>query len=342
MATKKENIEFGDIIKIKTPSEVLEGKLLESQDSEFHLIKLKSGYNIGVRKENIIDLDLLKKAEKEKKSKIKIVENPKLKNIDIIMTGGTISSRLDIKTGAVNWLTSPEDFFKFYPELFDIVNVNNVEIPFMMASESMDYRHWKKIAQIVEKSLNDENVSGVVITHGTDFLHLTAAALSFFFPNPNKPIVLTYSQRSSDRASSDANLNLKSAAKAAVSDIAEVVLVGHGSSNDDFCLALRGSKVRKMHSSKREAFNPINLDPIAKIWPNKIEKISPYRERNDLRKIKGDIVFNDKIALIKYYPGQDPDILDYYFNKKYEGLIIEGGALGHVATNETDKSWTPK
>src|SRR3989344_3404733 len=152
--------------------------------------------------------------------------------------------------------------------MFKIVNVKKIEIPFMVASESMTSEHWIKIAEIAEKMLNDKEISGVIITHGTDFLHYTSAALSFFLRNLNKPVVLTYSQRSIDRASSDANLNLQCAARMAISDCAEVVLVGHASVNDDFCYAMPGTKVRKMHSSRRDAFRPINDVPIAKVKPD--------------------------------------------------------------------------
>jgi len=152
--------------------------------------------------------------------------------------------------------------------------------PFTKSSEDMDYKDWQKIAKITEKLLNDSNIKGIIITHGTDFLHYTAAALSFFLKDLNKPVVLTYSQRSIDRASSDANLNLKCSAIAAISDIAEVMLVGHASINDNFCYAMPGTKVRKMHSSKRDAFQIINSKPFAKVYSDRIDIISDYNLRN--------------------------------------------------------------
>ena len=112
----------------------------------------------------------------------------------MIITGGTIASRYDSKTGGVKPLDTPESLFKFYPEIFNKVNVAKVEVPFMKASEDMDFSDWKKIAKVCEKLLNDQNISGVVITHGTDFLHYTASALSFFLGRVSKPVVLTYSQ----------------------------------------------------------------------------------------------------------------------------------------------------
>jgi len=331
-----------DIVKINTVKEEIQGILLESSEPGIVLIKLKSGYNIGVKKEDITNIGVAKhEAKEEKKHELK--EKKNLPYIDIIITGGTISSRIDYKTGGVKWLTNPEELFKFYPEIFDVVNVRKIEMPFMKASENMSAGDWQKLAEICEKSLNDKEVKGIIITHGTDFLHYTSSALSFFLQNLNKPVVLTYSQRSSDRASSDASLNLKCAAYAAVSDMAEVMLVGHASINDDFCYAMPGTKVRKMHASRRDAFKAINARPFAKIFPDgKIEKLSKHNLWDDGKKVKLDNEFNDKVALLKFYPGQDPEILDYY-GQKYHGIIIEASGLGHVAVSEEAKhDWLPK
>jgi glutamyl-tRNA(Gln) amidotransferase subunit D len=222
-----------------------------------------------------------------------------------------------------------------------MVNVVKVEIPFMKASEDMDFKDWQKIARTAEKLLNDVNIKGVIITHGTDFLHYTSAALSFFLKNLNKPVVLTYSQRSIDRASSDANLNLQCSALAAISDIAEVMLVGHASTNDDYCYAMPGTKVRKMHTSRRDAFKMINSKPFAKIFTDRIERVSDHNSRKK-GKIKTDVKFEEKVALVKVYPGQDPSILDYYVKKKYKGIVLEVGGLGHVPTKRSKMPWTKK
>ena len=170
--------------------------------------------------------------------------------------------------------------------------------------------------QMSKKLLNDNNIKGVIITQGTDFLHYASAALSFFLRDLNKPVILTYSQRSIDRASSDAELNLQCSSLAAISDIAEVMVVGHATINDDFCYAIPGTKIRKIHSSRRDAFKVVNGKPFAKIFPDKIEIISPYRKRNNKGKVKVDSKFEEKVALVKIYPGQEPEILDYYLKRK--------------------------
>ncbi len=330
--------EAGDSVLIKTEKGEEQGIFLESHEPGILLLKLNSGYNIGIKKKDIKKIKILKRAEKEKaeEGKIKMSGKP---IVEMIVTGGTISSSLDVKTGAVKWLTSPSQLFRFYPGMFEKIDVR-LEKPFMKASENMDSGDWIKLARITAKALNDHNVQGVIISHGTDFLHYTASALSFMLRDLNKPVVLTYSQRSTDRGSSDAQLNLLCSAQAVLSDIAEVVLVGHAGINDNFCYALRGTKVRKMHTSRRDTFRAINCKPLAKIWADKIEIIGEHKKRQK-SKVKVDAVFEDKVALVKFYPGQEPDILDYYLKKKYKGIVIEMSGLGHVIT-EGNKNWIPK
>ena len=344
----------GDLVEVHLTKTIYEGVLLESSETGIVLLKLGTGYNIGFNKKDILEIKVLKKAG-FKTEKLEIKRSSEKPNIAMVITGGTIASKYDSRTGGVHPLTNPEELFKYYPELFEKVNVARVEVPFMKTSESMNFSDWKKIAKIVLELVNDQNIRGVIVTHGTDTLHYTSAALSFFLKNLNKPVVLTYSQRSIDRASSDANLNLKCAALAAISDIAEVMLVGHGSTNDDFCYAMPGTKVRKFHSSRRDAFKVVNSEPFAKIYSaplgvppnlesggNRIEILSDYNKRNN-KKVELDLKFDNEIALVKFYPGQSPDILDYYLKKKYKGLIIEATGLGHVAVNsESEYGWDLK
>lgn len=334
------NFNPGDIVKLRLALDEVEGQVLESPDSSIVLLKLESGYNVGIKKENILGARVTKKFHEEK-AVLEVPKSPGLPNIGLIITGGTIAAKLDSRTGGVHWLTDVGEFAKFYPEIFRVANVAKIEVPFMTASESMTSEHWIKIAQAAEKMLNDDHIKGVVITHGTDFLGYTSAALSFFLRNLNKPVVLSYSQRSIDRASSDAALNLQCAAKMAVSDCAEVMIVGHASTNDDYCYALRGTKVRKMHSSRRDAFKPVNTKPIAKVWADKIEFVSAYNKRNDAKKVELDVNYTDKVALLKFYPGQDPSILDFYA-LKYKGVVIEAGGLGHLPVSEASHNWLPK
>ncbi len=330
----------GDYVKLRLALEEIEGTIVENPDSAIVLLKLESGYNIGIPKENILAARALKRFKEEEKVRKEIAKKEGLPSIGLVVTGGTIAAKLNPKKGGVSWLTDIEEFARFYPELFKRANVKKVEIPFMTSSEAMTSEHWIKIAEVIKPMLDDEEIQGVIVTHGTDTLHFTSAALSFFLKNLNKPVVLTYSQRSIDRASSDANLNLQCAVQMALSDVSEVMLVGHGSMSDDYCLVLRGAKVRKLHSSRRDAFKPINTAPIAKVWPDKVEFISSYKKKDLKRKVELDTNFTDKVALVKFYPGQSPDILDFYA-LKYKGVIIEVVGLGHLPPSEATHNWIP-
>jgi len=340
---EKMNAKPGDRVKVHLPKTTYEGIFLESPGEEgIVLLKLETGYNIGFRKKEIIKVEVVKKFKEKEGEEPGLSFSREKPKIGMIITGGTIASRLNPKTGGADPLTKPEDLFKIYPKIFDIANVE-IEIPFMKTSEDMDFKDWQKIARVAKSFLDREDIKGVIITHGTDFLHYTSAALSFFLRDLKKPVVLTYSQRSIDRASSDAALNLECSALAAISDIAEVMLVGHATINDDYCFAMPGTKVRKMHTSRRDAFKVVNGKPFAKISENKVIKISDYNLRgNGKGKVKTDLKFEEKVALIKVYPGQNPDILDYYFKKKYKGIVLEMSGLGHVPSRKSRKSWIKK
>ena len=335
----KKGIKEGKKVKITTATEELQGTILHSYDPKIILLKLTSGYNIGIEKNKIKKIQEIKTKEKKQEFKAK-TKKPKvnLPGIAIIVTGGTITSRIDYETGGVKPLTKPEDIIALAPKIQEIAKITIIEKPFLVASENLNTKHWIALAKLCEKLLNKKENKGIIILQGTDILHYTAAALSFMLKDLNKPVVLTYSQRSIDRGSSDALLNLTCAAQVAISDIAEVMLVGHATTNDNFCFALRGTKTRKMHTSRRDTFRPINTKPIATIWEDKIEKHSTYKKRDEKKKVKCQATFDNKIALIKWHPNSSPDILEFYKKQKYKGLIIEATGLGHVATEEKN-SW---
>ena len=332
------NAKAGDRVKIRLAQEELECTLLESYDKSVLLVKLSSGYNIGIPRENVFDVSVVEKYSGKKIEKIDLVKKSGKPSIGLIVTGGTIASKLDTKTGGAQPLTDVSEFAKYYPKIFEKVNVKKLSVPFMVASENMSSEHWITIAEHAKEMLNDSEISGVIITHGSDALHYTASALSFFLQDLKKPVVLTFSQRSIDRASSDAELNLQCAVEFALSNCAEVVIVGHATENDDYCYALRGTKVRKMHTSKRNTFKPVNCSAIAKVWPSKIEFLEKYHARSEgLTKL--DSSFSDKVALVQFYPGQQPDILDYYLVQGYKGIVISMTGLGHVAVGDVKHSW---
>jgi glutamyl-tRNA(Gln) amidotransferase subunit D len=206
---------------------------------------------------------------------------------------------------------------------------------YTILSENMRAPYWIELARAVASEIK-EGAYGVVITHGTDTMTYTAAALSFMLKTP-VPVVIVGSQRSSDRPSSDASMNAICASRVATSDIAEVCVVMHGASSDDYCDIHRGTRVRKMHTSRRDAFRSVNSSPIGRIdyLSRKIEMTAPYRRRGEACLELYDRL-EPKCAIVKYFPGASPDILEAFIDAGYRGLVLEGTGLGHVASD-----WIP-
>ena len=328
----------GERVRLRLAKEEVEGTILESYELGIYLLKLSSGYNIGIPREHILGGEVLATAlVSPLPARVPITAGKPV--IGMVITGGTIASVLDPKTGGVKWVASEEYFAQYYPELFQMVNVKAIRTPFTVASESMTSDHWMTIAQEVGALVNDPEIQGVVVTHGTDFLGYTAAALSFMLRDLGKPVVLTYSQRSIDRPSSDAHLNLQCAARLAIDTAAGVFVVGHATSSDDFCQALVGTKVRKLHSSRRDTFQPVNTTALANVWPDKVVYTDSFTARHT-KSCVVDAVYSDKVALVKFYPGQTPDILDFYA-LKYKGIILEASGFGHLPVSESGNSWIP-
>jgi len=339
MAKADETKFIGKKVKILAEDAGYEGIIIQSYDPKIVLLKLPSGYNVGIEKNKIKEIIVLsEKTENVSEKAIKIEQKKNLPEIAFIVTGGTIASRVDYKTGAVKPLTKPEDIIAVAPKINEIARPI-IESPFMVFSENINAEHWKKLALAIEKNLNKPSVKGIIVLAGTDTLHYIASALAFMLPNLNKPVILTCAQRSIDRGSSDAMLNLACSCHAALSNIAEVMLVSHATTNDNFCFALRGTKVRKMHTSRRDTFRPINAKPLASVWEDgKIEIYQDYSKRDENKKAKAEPFFEDKTALIKFCPNSSPEIIDFYAKQKYRGIVIEATGFGHVAL-EGKHSW---
>lgn len=338
----------GDKVRINKNGKIFEGIVLpktEFDEKDVVMIKLDNGYNIGIKMDEKTSIEKLGERKELEKFPLKKPEkNPRLPNISLISTGGTIASRVDYVTGGVRMAFTPEEILFSVPELEHIASIDSVVQLFNKASEDLTYKNWQKISEEVYKQIKKKDVHGVVVTHGTDTMHFTSAALSFFIRNLNKPVVLTGAQRSSDRGSSDAKLNIICATIAAgYSDIAEVGVVMHATTEDTYCYFHRGTKVRKMHTSRRDAFKSINAKPIAKIYPeNRIEIIDEnYFRFDENRKPKLDNKFEPDIALIKAYPNSKPEIIDLLVeNLGIRGIVIEGTGLGHVPTQPDDEKYS--
>jgi glutamyl-tRNA(Gln) amidotransferase subunit D len=313
-----------------------EGYFVENLKDSIKLKLLDNGYNISILKNEINKIEItFKKADFGKIPTKDLKQNKNLPNIVYIGTGGTIGTHVDYVTGGVNMCRTPEEIISTTPELENIINIKNIESPFIKASEDIYYKDWQEISKIIFKYLSDETIDGIIITHGTDTLSFTGTAISFMIENINKPVLLVGAQKSPDRASFDGSLNLICAAQFIKEKVPGVFTVMHGSINDDFCSIIKAVKSRKMHTSRRDAFKPINDNFLCKIFSDgRIEYTSTKKDLFNLKKPILNIDFEEKVALIKIYPNSDPAIIDWYIEKGYKGLILEGTGLGHVPTAE--------
>jgi glutamyl-tRNA(Gln) amidotransferase subunit D len=336
-ALEKVGVKIGDVIRIIKNEESYEGILIprsQYSDDEHVVLKLKSGYNIGV---HITEKTSIQKIKEGKKPEFTPSPLPKkregLPKVLILSTGGTIASRVDYRTGAVHPALSANDLYSVVPELSEIATIET-EILFSLFSENITPKHWTKIAENIAEKILEKKFAGIVVAHGTDTMGYTAAALSFALQNLPIPVILVGSQRSADRPSSDAATNLIGAVKAAAeAPFAEVAVAMHETIADESIVFHRGTKVRKCHTSRRDAFKSINTQPLARLKNNEFQMIlQDYRQRNLRSQLILKPFFEEKIALVKFHPGLNPKIFEWYLNEGYRGIVLEGTGLGHVGS----------
>lgn len=321
-------------IEVLTSDGTYYGRVLprsETADDKHIVIKLVSGYNIGIAASRVLDI----KVTGRKEAHYKIPEkefpyDPRKPRVKLLGTGGTIASRLDYRTGAVIPAFSPGELYGSVPELADICNLETEKL-YGVFSENMGPEQWIGTAEAIGREI-EKGVQGIVIGHGTDTMHHTAAILSFMVQNSPVPIVMVGSQRSSDRPSSDAALNLMHSVKtAAESDIAEVLVCMFGPTSDDYGLLHRGTRVRKMHSSYRSTFRTIGDIPIAMVSRETITPLrQDYKRRRHDKNVIINTAFEEKVGIVYYYPNMKPDIIDSLIDDGYRGIVIAGTGLGHV------------
>jgi glutamyl-tRNA(Gln) amidotransferase subunit D len=303
----------------------------ETADPQHIVLKLRSGYNVGVAAAGVEGITV--QGRKEAHYKIPEKEfpyDPAKPRVKLFGTGGTIASRLDYRTGAVIPAFSPGELYGSVPELADICNLETEKL-YGVFSENMGPEQWKGTAEAIGREI-ERGVQGIVIGHGTDTMHHTAAILSFMVQDSPVPIVMVGSQRSSDRPSSDAALNLMYSVKtAAESSIAEVMVCMFGPTSDDYGLLHRGTRVRKMHSSYRSTFRTIGDVPLAMVSREKITPLrADYKQRRRDRHVTVNTAFEEKVSIVYYYPNMKPDIIDALIDNGYRGIVIAGTGLGHV------------
>jgi len=311
---KVNQITVGDSVKILsdiTYSGIIMPRYEHSDDKHI-VLKLKSGYNIG------LEIEKIEKVEKTEG----------LQKILLLSTGGTIASKIDYRTGAVTPVLTAEELNSSVPELAKIANID-AEVLFSEYSENIMPEHWLKIAEKINE-YSKSDYSGIIIAHGTDTMHYTSSFLSFALAGFPIPIVLVGSQRSSDRASSDAALNLIGATKFITeSNTKGVYVVMHQDENDDTIACHIGTRVRKNHTSKRGAFQTIGDNPAFIIAENQIQK-NISEDFFKISEFQPRIKLDTRVALVKYHPGYDPKLLDEIIEMGYKGIIFEGTGLGHI------------
>lgn len=324
---------WSDVV-VESTNGRFEGLILpraETADDKHLVLKIESGYNIGIAVDTITNLTETGRREAHYQIPEKeFPVDPKKPNVLLLGTGGTIASRLDYRTGAVIPAFSPGELYGSVPELADICNLRTEKL-YGVFSENMGPEQYIALAKRIGVAI-EEGIDGIVIGHGTDTMHHTAAILTFMVQNPPVPIVMVGSQRSSDRPSSDAAINLINAVKtAAESEIAEVLVCMFGPTSDQYGLLHRGTRVRKMHSSYRSTFRTIGDIPVALVDQNHIEHLrQDFKPRRDDREVTINTAFEDKVTILYYYPGMRPDVVDAIVNAGYRGIVIAGTGLGHI------------
>ncbi len=323
-----------------------------SSEPDTIIVKLGSGYNVGIKCGPTTKIGLVSKKSAEKIPEAQVAHAPvpqssKSKpNIAILHTGGTIASRVDKRTGAVFSSFKPEDLMAMFPEIAEIANVTSAKLVRNMLSEDITSEHYKLLADEIARQVAS-GVDGIIIGHGTDTLHYTAAALSFMLDGLAIPVIFVGAQRSSDRGSSDAAMNLVCAAqfiaKTRGGFAGGVAICLHGKIDDDYCLINPGCKTRKMHSSRRDAFQAINDFSTAKVWPDgRLEwvKKKDHPTTGTGNKLELFTKMEKRVGLVKVHPDFDPALLKFYESAGYRGLVLEGTGMGHMPVTELDEFTT--
>ncbi len=324
---------WSDVVATNDAGSTFEGVILprsETLDDEHVVLKLKTGYNVGLHVDRLREV----KEVGYKEAVYRIPEKefpsrPDLPRVTLLGTGGTIASRLDYRTGAVIPAFTPGELYGAVPELADVANLTTKKL-FGVFSENMAKEQYTALAAAIGEEI-ESGVDGIVVGHGTDTMGHTAAILSFMVQDPPVPIVMVGSQRSSDRPSSDAALNLIHAVHAAGrGDVAEVVICMFGPTSDQYALLHRGTRCRKMHSSYRSTFRTVGDTPLAMVGDDFTYLTDRFRRRDRSRKPTVNPAFEDRTTILYYYPGMKPDLVDALVEKGYRGIVIAGTGLGHV------------
>jgi glutamyl-tRNA(Gln) amidotransferase subunit D len=329
----------GDRVRVERGGVENEGVLMPSTTADHLVVKLPGGYNVGIDREDaavdvlerdVYDVESAGAGEGESST---IEFDDDLPTVSLISTGGTIASTVDYRTGAVTAQFDAEDVLRAVPDLAGRANYRGRVVANIL-SENMTPAVWRDLAEAVAEEI-EAGADGVVVMHGTDTMQYTASALAFMLDTP-VPVVFTGSQRSADRPSSDNVMNAVCAVEAAKSDRAEVLVCMHASSSDDACALHRATRVRKNHTSRRDAFETVGAKPVGEVDYEtetvRFRRDGPARGETDL---SHDPNLETSVELVKFTPGMNPAALDHLDDAA--GVVLEGTGLGHVATDWIDR-----
>ena len=326
----------GDRVRVTHAGQNHEGIVMPSSTPDHLVLKLESGYNVGIEREEssveILEEDVYDVEDGDTAEESEVQFDPDLPTISLLTTGGTIASTVDYRTGAVTAQFDAEDVLRAVPELAGMANYRGRVVRNIL-SENMTPTVWQDLASVVVEEI-EAGADGVVVMHGTDTMQFSASALSFMLDTP-VPIVFTGSQRSADRPSSDNVVNAVGAVRAAKSDAAEVMIAMHADQSDDTIALHRGTRVRKNHTSRRDAFETVGGEPLGVVDydTGEVRFNKDYRER-DAVSLDSATALETEVELLKFVPGMDPTCLAMLRDK--EGVIVEGTGLGHVHTDLID------
>jgi len=328
----------GDRVRVDRADQRYEGVLLPSSTDDHLVVKLDGGYNVGIDRDaasvDVLESDVYDvESAQDEGSSSEIEFDEELPTVSLISTGGTIASTVDYRTGAVTAQFDAEDVLRAVPDLAGMANYRGRVVANIL-SENMTPDVWQDLAAAIHEEI-EAGADGVVVMHGTDTMQFSASAMAFMLDTP-VPIVFTGSQRSADRPSSDNVMNAVSAVEAAKSDCAEVLVCMHETESDDRCALHRGTRVRKNHTSRRDAFETVGANPLGTVeydtdGDNEVTFRHGYVERG-----AADLALHDDLAtsveLVKFTPGMDTTLLEAAAEGA-DGLVIEGTGLGHVNTD---------
>ena len=327
----------GDRVRVERAGVTNEGVLMPSSTPDHLVVKLDGGYNVGIAREDA-DVDVLEsdaydvEAAQSESAESEIAFDDDLPTISLISTGGTIASTVDYRTGAVTAQFDAEDVLRAVPDLAGRANYRGRVVTNIL-SENMTPTVWRDLADTVAEEIR-AGADGVVVMHGTDTMQFSASALSYMLDTP-VPIVFTGSQRSADRPSSDNVMNAVCAVEAAKADAAEVLVCMHASTSDDACALHRGTRVRKNHTSRRDAFETVGAEPLGTVDydAEAVEFRREYAER-DAVDLDVGLELNESVDLLKFTPGLDTErYAEMLRSADLDGLVVEGTGLGHVHTD---------